>query len=97
MGRVGGRSAVYHPRVLHDLRNGQSVIDIAIEHPSDQVDTLFGEWQEGDPKRVIQDLIDIIERVFLVHNCVEENAQGPDVLFFASVGLALKHFRRSVI
>lgn len=43
----------YHPRMLHDFRNGVPIIDITIEHFPNQIDALFGKWQEGNAQRVV--------------------------------------------
>jgi hypothetical protein len=46
---------------------------------------------------MIHNLIDAVEWVFLVNDCVEQDAKGPDVLFFAAVGMAGEDFRGCVI
>lgn len=46
---------------------------------------------------MIQYFVYTVERVFFVDEGVEEDAERPDVLFFASVGLALEDFGGGVI
>lgn len=83
--------------MLKHLGNGQPVINIAIEHRADKINAIFREGEEGDPEGVVENLVNIIERVLLVDDRVEEDTQGPDVLFFAAVRSALEDFGRSVI
>lgn len=69
--------------------NCKSVINITIEHRADEVDAIFRERKEGDSEGVVKDLINIVERVLLIDNGIEENAQSPDVLFLATIRSAL--------
>jgi hypothetical protein len=46
---------------------------------------------------MIHDLVDVVERVLLVDDGVEQNSKGPYVLFLSAVGSSLKDLRRSVI
>lgn len=46
---------------------------------------------------MVQDLVNIVERVFFVDDRVEEDAQGPNVLLFASVRFALKNLGCCII
>lgn len=46
---------------------------------------------------MVQYFVDAVEGVFLVDERVEEDAEGPNVLFFAAVGFALEDFGRCVI
>jgi hypothetical protein len=46
---------------------------------------------------MVHDLVDAIEGVFLVYDCVEQDTQGPDVLLFATVGGAGEDFGGGVI
>ena len=46
---------------------------------------------------MIQYFVDTVEGIFLVDERVEEDAEGPDVLFFAAVGFALEDFGCRVI
>lgn len=61
---------VDHPRMLHNFRDGQSVVNITVEHPSDQVDAVLREREEGDPERMVQDLINVVEWILLVDDGV---------------------------
>lgn len=91
------RSALHHPRMLHDFRDGQAVVDISVQHSSDQVDAVFREWDKRNAKGVIQDLVDIVKRILLVDNRVKKDSKSPDVLLFAAIGFALQDFGCSVI
>jgi hypothetical protein len=71
--------------VFKNFSNGESVVNIAIEHCADEVNAIFRERKEGDSERVVEDLIDVVEGVLFVDNCVKEDPQGPDVLFLASI------------
>lgn len=46
---------------------------------------------------MIHNLVDAVKGIFFVNEGIEENAEGPDVLFFAAVGLPLKNFRGRVV
>jgi hypothetical protein len=75
------------PLVLQDLSNRNSLINIAVQHQSHQIDACIAHdiWNS---EIVIHDLVDGVEGVFFVDDCVEEYAKSPDILFLASVGLA---------
>lgn len=86
-----------HPWMFHDFGNGIPIVDVAIEHFPDQINTIFGEWQIRDPQGVVQDFIDIVKWVLLVHHGVQKDTKGPNILFFPSVRLALKNFWRRIV
>lgn len=46
---------------------------------------------------MVHDLVDAVKGVFLVDEGIEEDAEGPDVLFFAAVGAALEDFGGGVV
>lgn len=46
---------------------------------------------------MVHDLVDAVKGVFLVDEGVEEDAEGPNVLFFAAVGAALENFGGGVV
>lgn len=69
--------------------NGESVVNVAIEHRADEVNAIFRERKEGNAEGVVKDLIDVVERVLFVDNGVKKNAESPDVLFLASIRSAL--------
>lgn len=79
-----------------DLLDCQPLRDIAIEHLPYQVDTLVAD-DVRDAQVAIHDLVDTVEGVLLVDDGVEEDAEGPDVLFLAAVGLAGEDLRGGVI
>ena len=83
--------------MFHHLSDSQPLVNITIQHLADQIDAVFGERDEGDSEWMVENLVDVVERVFLVDDRVEKNPKGPDVLLFASIGLALKDFGGSVI
>lgn len=88
--------ARHAPPMFHHLRDSQPLIDIAIQHRSDQLDALLAH----DPRHaqlVVHDLVDAVKGVFLVDEGVEEDSQGPDVLFLAAVGFALQDFGGGVV
>jgi hypothetical protein len=78
--------------MFHYFGNRDPLINVSVEHFSNQVNARFGKRDKGYSEGVVEDLINVIERVFLVDDRVEENAQGPHILLFASVRLALKDF-----
>ena len=46
---------------------------------------------------MIEDLVDVVEWVFLVDDGVQQDAEGPDVLLCAAVGFSLEDFGGGVI
>lgn len=75
------------PRMLEDARDRDPLVDVAVQHTSDEVDVLFTE-NVGDAQVVVHDLVDAVERVLFVDDRVQEDAQRPYVLLFAAVGAA---------
>lgn len=95
--RGGTNSCSSHPRMLHHLRDSQPLVDITVQHPPDQIDAVLGERDKRDPERVVEDLVDVVERVLLVDYRVQQDPKRPHILLLASVRFALENFRRSVI
>lgn len=56
--------------MLKHLRDGQPVIDVAVQHLADQIDTIFREWEKGDAERMVKDLVNVVERILLVDDGV---------------------------
>ena len=82
--------------MLLDLLDGKTGPDISLEHGADQIDAALAH----DPrhaKLVIQDLIDTVERVLLVDERVEQDAQRPHVLLLTAVRFALEDLGRGVV
>lgn len=46
---------------------------------------------------MVEDLVDIVERIFFVDDGVEEDTQSPDILFLATVGFTLEDFGGGII
>lgn len=59
-----------HPGMLENFRDRKSIVHIAVEHLANQIDTFFREGKKWDAKRVVKDLINIVERVLFIHNRV---------------------------
>lgn len=83
--------------MIHHFANSQAVVNVSIEHLSNKVDALFRERQVRDPKGMVQNLVNIVERVFLVDDRVEKDAQGPDILLLAPVRLTLQNLGCSIV
>lgn len=73
--------------MFQHLADGDSLIDVAIEHQSHKIDTGVAH-NIRDSEIVIHNLVDGVEGIFFVDDGVEKNTKSPDVLFFTSVGLA---------
>lgn len=84
------------PWMIFDLVDGQSAVDVAVQHAFDQVDAVLAH-DPRNPELVVQNLIDAVERVLLVHERVEQDSQGPDVLFLAPVRSPLQNLGGSII
>lgn len=76
------------PRMLTDFFNGQALRNIAVQHGPDKANasSAHNPWHA---KFTIQDLIDAVERIFLIDDGVEQDAESPDILFLAAIGFAL--------
>ena len=46
---------------------------------------------------MVEDLVDAVEGILLVDECVEQDAERPDVLLLALVALALQDFGSGII
>jgi hypothetical protein len=46
---------------------------------------------------MIQDLVDVVERVFFVDDGVEKNSESPDILLLPSIRFSLKDLGSGVI
>lgn len=84
------------PLGIPDLTDSQPPIDVPVQHLLYQFD-IRGRHDPRYAQFVIEYFVNAVEGVFLVDERVEEDAEGPDVLFFAAVGFALEDFRRCVI
>ena len=84
------------PWVFEDTDDVDPALDIAIEHFADEVDAGVAH-NIRHAQVVIHDFIDAIERVFLVDDGVEQDAQCPDVLFFAAIREAAQDFWGGVV
>lgn len=84
------------PRMLQHGPNRDSPLDIAIKHQTHKINALLAH-NPRHAQIMVHDLIDAVEGVFLVDDCVEQDTEGPDVLFFAAVGGAGEDFGGGVI
>ena len=82
--------------MAHHIRDPDPALHVPVEHQADQVDTLLAH-DKGHAQVLVHDLIDAVEGVFLVDDGVEEDAERPDVLFAAVVGLAGEDFGSGVV
>lgn len=86
-----------HPWVLNNFRDRKPIVDISIQHLANEVDAVFRERQKRDAQRVVKDFVNVVERVFFIDDCVQEDSKCPHVLLLAAVRLALEHLRGCVI
>jgi hypothetical protein len=73
--------------VPDNILNRVALLHVSVQHAADEVDTLIAEG-EGDAEIAVHDLVDAIEGILLIDDCVQENTECPNVLFLAAVGLA---------
>ena len=78
------------------LRNIKSLRDVAVKHIPDEIDTIVADGVRY-PKVAVHYFVDAVERVLLVDDRVEEDAQSPNVLLFSSVWLACQYLRGGII
>lgn len=67
--------------------NGDALVDISIEHQPHQVDAGITHNIRYS-EIMVHDLVDRVEGIFFVNYGIEKNTKCPDILLFASVGLA---------
>lgn len=84
------------PRMLRNSLDPNPPLHIPIKHLADQINALLAH-NVRNPQIMVHDLVDTIERVLLVDDRVEQDAESPDVLFFAAVGEAAEDFGGGVI
>lgn len=82
--------------MLQNLVDIVSLLDVAIQHAPDEVDTLVAD-RVRHTQVAIHDLIDTVERVFLVDDGIEQDAESPYVLLFAIIRFAGKDFWCGVV
>jgi hypothetical protein len=46
---------------------------------------------------MVQNLVDVVERVFFVDNGVEKNSESPDILLLPSIRFSLKDLGSRII
>lgn len=61
-------SVLGHPWVLKHLCDGQTAVNVTIQHCAKQINACFRKWQAGYAQRMVENLIHIVERVLLVDN-----------------------------
>ena len=78
------------------LGDRNSLLNIAVQHQPHEINALFGHdpWHS---KIMVHDLVDAIERVLFVDDGVEQDAESPDILFFAAIRTASEDFGGCVI
>jgi 5-methylcytosine-specific restriction endonuclease McrBC regulatory subunit McrC len=79
-----------------NLININPLVHIAIQHLADQINALVAN-RVRHAQVAVHDLVDAVEGVLLVDDGVQQDAQGPDVLLFAAVGLTCEDFGGGVI
>lgn len=82
--------------MLQNLVDIVSLFDVAIQHATDEVDTLIADCVRHT-QVAIHDLINTVERIFLVDDGVEQDSESPYVLLFAIIRFAGKDFRCGVV
>lgn len=82
--------------MTYDLLDGDSSVDISIEHSADQIYAVFAHNVRYS-KVTVHYLVDAVERILLVDNGVEKDAESPDILLLAAVRLASENFWRCII
>jgi hypothetical protein len=84
------------PPMIQHLANGNSAINIAIQHCPHKIDTRLAH-DIRHSQIVVHDFVNAVERVLVVDDCVEQDAQRPDILLLPAVALAGEDFRSCVI
>lgn len=84
------------PRMLQHLANRDPLLDITIEHQPHQIDALLAH-NPRHAQIVVHDLVNAIERILLVDDGVQQNAERPYILLFATIGAACEDFGGGVV
>lgn len=82
--------------MLQYLADSNSLLNVAVQHQPYKINALL-RHNPRHPKIMVHDLVDTVEGVFFVDDSVEQDAEGPDILFFATVGTASEDFGGCVI
>lgn len=84
------------PWMLQHLTDCNSLLNIAVQHQSDQIDALLAH----DPRNaqiVVHDLIYGVERVLFVDDGVQQDTESPHILLFATVRATGKNLWRGIV
>jgi hypothetical protein len=73
-----------------------SLLHVPIQHATNKVNTLWADC-ERHSKVSIHDLIDAVERILLVDDGVEQDAQCPDILFLPTIRFTSKNLGSRII
>jgi hypothetical protein len=79
-----------------DVLDAQALGDVAVQHHADELDARLAH-DPGHTQIAVEDLVYTIERVLLVDQRVQQNAERPHVLFLATVARALEDLGRSIV
>ena len=71
------------------LGDSDAFVNVSIQHLTNQIYAIFREREVGDAERMVEDFVNVVEGVLLVHKSVEEDAQRPHILLCAAIRLAL--------
>ena len=82
--------------MLFHLTDCDSALHVSVQHGFDEINAILAHYPRN-PQLMIQNFVNAVEGVLFVNKRVEEDAESPDVLFFAPIRLALQHFRSGVI
>ena len=79
-----------------DLLNVKPLRNIPVQHLANQINAVVAEGIRH-PQVAIHDLVNAVKGVLLINDGVEQDAECPDILLLAAVGLACENFRGGVI
>ncbi len=82
--------------MLYHLLDRDSSINVPIKHPAYQIYAVFAHdvW---NAKVAVHYLVDAVEWVLFINNCVEKYAESPNVLLLAAIWLPGEDFWCGVI
>lgn len=73
-----------------------SLIDIAVQHSPDQFDASLADHVRHT-QIMVHNLIDAVERILLVQDSIQQDAQGPDILTWTHVRFTGEDFWSCII
>lgn len=80
----------------HDALDIDTAANVPIQHGAHEIDAVVAQ-DVRDAQVPIHNLVNAVKGILLVDDGIEEDTEGPDILFLATVWLASKHLGSCII